>query len=96
LYKCTTYQTIHSISLEAIFIISQAMPIDLSTLPDLHGELLPDLNKQPTYEQQDKIMSVQQDQLYDDEAHLQNQHGELLPDLNEKTAYEQEDEIAHL
>jgi hypothetical protein len=57
-YKCTTYQTIHSVSLEAIFIISQAMPIDLNTLLDPHGELLPDLNEQPAYEQQDEIMSV--------------------------------------
>jgi hypothetical protein len=41
-------------------------------------------------------MSVQQDQFYEDEAHLQDQHGELLLDLNEKHAYEQEDEIVHL
>jgi hypothetical protein len=60
------------------------MPIDLNTLLDPHGELLHDLNEQPAYEQQDEIMSVQQDQLYDDEAHLQDQHGELLPVLNEK------------
>jgi hypothetical protein len=41
-------------------------------------------------------MSLQQDQLYEGEAHLQNQHEEFLPDLNEEPAYEQEDEIAHL
>ncbi|CAD6256718.1 unnamed protein product [Miscanthus lutarioriparius] len=41
-------------------------------------------------------MSLQQDQLYEDEAHLQDQHGHLLPDLNENPVYEQENEIAHL
>jgi len=72
------------------------MPIDLNTLLDPHGEVLLDLNEQPAYEQEDEIMSLQQDQLYEDEAHLQDQHGHLLPDLNENPVYEQEDEITHL
>ena len=72
------------------------MPIDLNTLSDPHGEVLLDLNEQPAYEQEDEIMSLQQDQLYEDEAHLQDQHGHLLPDLNENPVYEQEDEITHL
>ncbi|CAD6220966.1 unnamed protein product [Miscanthus lutarioriparius] len=72
------------------------MPIDLNTLSDPHGEVLLDLNEQPPYEQEDEIMSLQQDQLYEDEAHLQDQHGHLLPDLNENPVYEQEDEIARL
>ena len=46
------------------------MSIDLNTLPDLHGELLPDLNEQPQNEQEDEITSLQQDQVYEDEAHI--------------------------
>ena len=72
------------------------MSIDLNTLPDLHGELLPDLNEQPQNEQEDEITSLQQDQVYEDEAHLQDQHGHLLSDLNKNPMYEHEDEIAHL
>ena len=72
------------------------MSIDLNTLPDLHGELLPNLSEQPQNEQEDEIMSLQQDQVYEDEAHLQDQHGHLLPDLNKNPMYEHEDEIAHL
>jgi hypothetical protein len=45
------------------------MPIDLNILSDHHGELLSDLNEQPANEQ-DEIMSLQQDQLYEGEAHL--------------------------
>jgi hypothetical protein len=71
------------------------MPIDLNTLPHPPGDL-PDLNEQPPHEQDDEIMSLQQHQLYEDEAHLQDQHRELLPDLNEQPAYEQEDGISHL
>jgi len=72
------------------------MSIDLNTLSDLHGELLPDLNEQSQNEQEDEIMSLQQDQVYEDEAHIQDQHGHLLPDLNKNPMYEHEDEIAHL
>ena len=49
------------------------MSIDLNTLPDLHGELLPDLNKNPMYEHEDEIAYPQKDHLYEDEAHLQGQ-----------------------
>ena len=41
-------------------------------------------------------MSLQQHQVYEDEAHLQDQHGHLLPDLNKNPMYEHEDEITHL
>jgi len=58
------------------------MPIDLNTLSDPHGEVLLDLNEQPAYEQEDEIMSLQQDQLYEDEAHLQGQPVHL--DHNER------------
>jgi len=49
------------------------MSIDLNTLSDLHGELLPDLNKNPMYEHEDEIAHLQKDHLYEDEAHLQGQ-----------------------
>jgi len=49
------------------------MSIDLNTLSDLHGELLPDLNKNPMYEHEDEIAHLQNDHLYEDEAHLQGQ-----------------------
>jgi hypothetical protein len=63
-YKCNTHKIIHSISLEPIFI--SAMPIDLNILPDQHGELLPDLNEAPAYEQEDAITYLQEHQLYED------------------------------
>jgi len=48
------------------------MPIDLNILPDQHGELLSDLNEEHAHEE-DEIAHLQEDQLYEDEAHLQGQ-----------------------
>ena len=77
------------------------MPIDLNTLSDPHGEVLLDLNEQPPYEQEDEIMSLQQDQLYEDEAHLEEvqplhfHHDELLGmhviDLNVDASEEEQE-----
>jgi hypothetical protein len=44
------------------------MPIDLNILPDQQGELLPDLNEAPAYEQEDAITHRQEHQLYEDRA----------------------------